>query len=215
MLWELPPSDTYFRKILEATPAGFELSHLDEALKFCKKFRTAIDGGAHIGTWSVHLAEQFRQVLAFEPAADTYKCLVVNTKTCAAVRTINAALGAAVGSCVVVDDLTRVGNTGSRTVYEGDATQGVARSFKVRLDTVDSYNLTDLDFLKLDVEGYELNALRGASDTIRRTNPVIVVEHKEFKPIRFGGIVMVKSYLKDLGYREVGGLRNDRVYVRQ
>lgn len=215
MPWELPPSDTYFRKILEATPEGFELPHLEEALKFCKRFRTAIDGGAHIGTWSVHLAEQFRQVLAFEPAADTYKCLAANTRNYTAVRTINAALGAAAGSCVVVDDLTRIGNTGSRTVYEGDVTHGVARGFKVRLDTVDSYNLIDLDFLKLDVEGYELNALRGASDTIRRTNPVIVVEHKEFNPIRFGGVSQVKLFLKDLGYLEVGGLRNDRVYVRQ
>jgi len=46
----------------------------------------------------------------------------------------------------------------------------------VKLVTIDSLQLEKLDFIKLDVEGYEINVIKGAINTIKKCNPVITME---------------------------------------
>jgi FkbM family methyltransferase len=201
--WHIPDGDTYFATLL--TPEGFEIDHLKEALKFCRGFQVAIDGGAHIGTWSAYMATKFERVLAFEPAKDSFDCLVKNTEQFSNVVCQNVALGVEPGRCTMRDDPARLGNTGARMTFLG--------SGDIPVITIDQLELTTLDFLKLDLEGYEIRALLGASKTIERCSPTIVVECKEFNPIRMGGVKVVKDHLNSLGYVEVGGVRNDRVFV--
>lgn len=207
MMWDLPAGDTYFAKLL--TDRGFEIDHLDEALKYCKNFRVAVDGGAHIGTWTAYMADKFDRVVAFEPAPDTVKCLTNNIKARGLGNVViwRVALGDNEGWCSIIDDPSRIGNTGARIAFvykNGGDTQ---------LRTLDGFEFPILDFLKLDLEGSEIRALKGATKTIERCKPTIMVECKEFNPIRFGGVRVVKDYLNAIGYQEVGGIRNDRVYV--
>lgn len=211
MYWAIPADDNYFKPILEQTPEGFELDHLVAALEYCNSFRFAVDGGAHIGTWAVALAKRFKQVIAFEPATDTFSCLVSNTYSLPNVNTIHAALGEVEGVCVVVNDPTRKGNTGSRTIQV--ASPQTMSGPHVVMNRLDSYHFTQLDFLKLDVEGSEPLALRGATETIERCRPVIMVECKAFTPPRNGGPEATRQVLTNLGYGEVGGIRNDRVFL--
>lgn len=204
MEWMLPAKDTYFAPVLARTPEGFELDHLEFALKQCKQFGVAIDGGAHIGTWTVALAKRFARVIAFEPALDTYLCLTNNTKHLHNVVPFNAALGARTGIVGVVDDPTRKGNTGARQVDPSG--EGVF------LHTIDSLKLS-VDFIKLDVEGFELYALQGAEFTLRIHKPTVMVECKKFNPPRYGGPQAAISFLLKLGYKHVGGVGNDQVFV--
>lgn len=206
MEWSLPEGDTYFRKIFETTPDGFELDHLAAALEHCQSFRTAVDGGAHVGTWTAALAKKFQRVVAFEPAGDTYNCLLRNIPVSRNVTLVRAALGAKSGACFVLDDETRKGNTGSRFIR-------VSVDGPVPVHRLDEYNLEDLDFLKLDVEGNETDALRGAEQTIFRCRPVIMAECKQFNPPRNGGVEATRQTLANFGYAEVGGIRNDKVFV--
>jgi FkbM family methyltransferase len=205
MTWSLPPSDTYFASILARTPAGFELDHLDLALKHCKRFRLAVDGGAHIGTWSVALSHRFAKVMAFEPADDTYACLRANTCAFQNITTAHVALGPYMGTCGVVDDPSRIGNTGARMVDLNAST--------TPMNPLDWYYLQDLDFLKLDLEGFESQALAGAMTNINRNHPTILIECKKFTPPRHGGPEAAINILKALGYRDVDGIGNDRVFV--
>tara|TARA_Y100001938_G_C8082866_1_gene430189 strand:+ start:1307 stop:1879 length:573 start_codon:yes stop_codon:yes gene_type:complete len=46
----------------------------------------------------------------------------------------------------------------------------------VSLKTLDSFNLENVTFIKYDIEGYELKALKGSEQTIKKYNPVIVIE---------------------------------------
>lgn len=213
--WAIPPSDTYFRQILQNTPEGFEIDHLREALQHCPTYQVAVDGGAHIGTWSAHLAGVFEKVLSFEPAPDTYECLLQNTSMYPNVKCFQRALSEKDGWCLVKEDPTRVGNTGSRITepIPEDTRRQDLKGLMIRTVALDTLELRELDFLKLDVEGHEYPALLGAEDTIARCLPTIVVECKSFHPPRHGGPARVVELLSQLGYRMVGGLRNDKVFV--
>ena len=73
--------------------------------------------------------------------------------------------------------------------------------------TLDSLQLTEVDFIKIDCEGYEENVLRGAVETIERDRPVIIVEQKrDMATARFGleplGAV---KFLQSLGYKVAAG----------
>jgi FkbM family methyltransferase len=46
----------------------------------------------------------------------------------------------------------------------------------VPIETIDSFNFENVTFIKYDIEGYELKALKGSEQTIKKYNPVIVIE---------------------------------------
>ena len=151
----------------------YQAGNLEAALRHVTDFSCAVDGGAHVGTWSRTLAARFARVVAFEPAPDTYEALVANMAAfgCANVETHQAALGAVPGAIsLTLDPANTVRkNTGGRYVVEGDAIPRV---------TLDSLALPSLGFFKLDVEGSEPLALMGARATLKRCGPVVLFENK-------------------------------------
>ncbi len=219
MNWALPAADTYFAPILEADPRGFQIAHLELALTFCRHhrneaMRTAVDGGAHIGSWSVHLAAEFRRVVAIEPAADTFDCLVKNTESFSNIAYYPCALSDKAGRGRIVDDVTRPGNTGSRylELVEDDGARGPAAT-SIEVIPLDYLYLRDLDFLKLDVEGHELRALKGAAGTIGRCSPVILIEVKRLRP-DVDPEEAVRWLAETFNYHEAARAGRDRIYVR-
>jgi len=80
----------------------------------------------------------------------------------------------------------------------------VTSGLTVLMTSVDALNLTDLDLLQLDIEGYEWHALMGARETIARCRPVIQVELREALLNRYGHPEAdVRGVLTELGYKEV------------
>ncbi len=57
---------------------------------------------------------------------------------------------------------------------------------KIKMLTLDSYKFNLVDIIKIDVEGYELQVLKGARKTIRKHKPVIQCELRESHTKRFG-----------------------------
>lgn len=169
------------------------------------RFRVAVDVGGHIGLWSYNLAHWFSAVVAFEPVALHRECFVKNLQGVGQYVTLHPyALGAAPAS-VSMD--TEDGSSGNTTV-------GGAGDIPMR--TLDSFGLVDVDFMKLDCEGYEELALRGGEATITASWPVIVVEqkrdHAEKMGLKAKGAV---EYLKSLGYSEVCEMSGDHFMVHK
>ena len=73
--------------------------------------------------------------------------------------------------------------------------------------------LMDVDLIQLDVEGYELRALRGAELTIRRTWPVVMVELKGLGARLGDPDEAVVAWLEGMGYRSAGSRHNDRWFT--
>lgn len=135
------------------------------ALQNVKQWRTAVDIGAHVGLWSGHLAKRFQTVHAFEPVEEHRRCFGLNVLA-ANIELHPVALGAQAGSVSMKTEQGSSGNT------------QVAGAGDIEMRTLDSYALQDVDFMKLDCEGYELYALQGALETLKRCHPAICVEQK-------------------------------------
>lgn len=173
--WWFPDSDQHMSELMDAH-GRYQHDHLHAALDYVEDGRIAIDGGAHVGTWSVVMAQYFEKVLAFEPAHQTFLCLQRNIADRAlsdCIEPRNEALldmQAHVAMGLEARERQR-GNTGA-------AHMEIEQHGDVYATTVDEECLLALGFLKLDVEGTEYFALRGALRTIQRCKPVILVEDK-------------------------------------
>lgn len=143
------------------------------ALSLCKSFRTALDVGGHCGTWSYYLAQRFDTLHAFEPVAEHRECFARNV-TQPNVTLYACALGDREGSISIA---TTPGSSGDSHVSgDGD----------IPMHTLDSFEFTNVDLIKIDVEGAEDFVLRGGMETIMRCRPMIVVEQKGHGKPHFG-----------------------------
>ena len=136
--------------IVDGKPS-YQYHKLKAALSHVDNFDAAIDVGAHVGLWSMHLAKKFRTVYAFEP--EHGDCFQMN---CPGVALYRYALGA---ESKRVSMLATEGSSGNTIVQEGDT---------VEMRTLDSFGL-DCDFLKIDCDGYDLEVL-WATYPGRKTN---------------------------------------------
>lgn len=162
-----PTDDDWCHKVIHG-----EVSDADDALRFAKGHTLAVQAGGNVGVWAAHLAKQFAKVVTVEPDALNYECLVRNVPTNVDHR--RAGFGAEPGSVGLVNVK---GNAGAHYVG-GDG--------EIPVITIDSLNLSACDFLCLDIEGFEPQALRGAEQTIRKYHPVIMFEEKGLSERYYG-----------------------------
>jgi FkbM family methyltransferase len=143
----------------------YQIKKLRAAMEYVEAKTRAVDVGAHVGFWSMHLAREFFKVMAFEPMAEFRECFARNVEEMN-VRLYGCALGAKAGGVSLV---TPEGSSGGTHITgTGD----------IELRTLDSFDFQNVDFLKVDCEGYELAVLEGARTTLRRCRPCVIVEQK-------------------------------------
>ena len=182
----------------------YQIKKFREAMKWCKRFRAAVDVGAHVGLWSMHMASQFAEVYAFEPVVQFRECWRANMAGAKNTTLHHVALGAVRGEVRMAIDPADSGGTHVAT----DVVMPV--NGLVPLVPLDSYEFGEVDFIKIDCEGYELDVLEGAAQTIGRWKPCIIVEQKPHKlAVNYGikGAPAV-DYLLGMGAKlrkEMGG----------
>ena len=90
------------------------------------------------------------------------------------------------------------------------------KNYKIK--SFDSLEITDVDLMMIDTEGYELNVLKGAEQTIKQNKPVLVLEfHNRNLTQKFGySLHDLKQYVEKLGYHSVGYINKvDQVFVAE
>lgn len=165
------------------------------------KYGVAIDGGAHIGSWTHRMLQFFDKVHAFEPCDKSFEIL---TENCPNARLYRQAL---MDKCCRVSvnrpRPKRSALTARRVDYGGD-TEAV---------TIDSLELSGVDLIKLDLEGAEYPALLGARKTIKRYHPFLVVEF-DGQGERFGVTNQdLERLIAKLGYKQVWSEGVDRGFT--
>jgi FkbM family methyltransferase len=149
-----------------------------------RRGESAIDVGTNYGLWSYHLARAVGRdgmVVAFEPVPQTFRALrgVLWLLGAARVRTINAGIGdrderVAFAVPVAAGSGTTVGGLAHMVGAEGAGDHVVVEADITRLDAVPVTG--DVALVKVDVEGAELYALRGARALIGDHQPIVICE---------------------------------------
>jgi len=160
-----------------------------------------VDVGANAGYISVVMARlvgSTGRVLSFEPNEEVVRKfrrnVALNQEIRPSVELHAVGLGKNVSRMFVAPD-TGVG-IGSAGLADS-ASEGTTNAVQVL--TLDSFNLSRLDCMKVDVEGMELDVLMGADRTIKRFLPNIVFE--TFTMLSPDKHKPIEDYLRSLGYR--------------
>ena len=172
----------------------YQHSELMVAMSHCSRIRVAVDIGAHVGLTAFQMAKSFDHVHAFEINPPIYECMVHNLKDrCNNVTTYPVGLG------------QRKHNVSIKTTNKSFSTH-VAPDVDggdIQVMPLDFYNLQDVDFIKIDAEGYEPFVAQGGLETIKRCLPIILYECKDH-PIRYGhNADTIRHILAPLGYRMI------------
>lgn len=224
-LWD---SDSFYTQRLRAGP--YQKQNLVHLRELCAKPRRILDIGMNIGMNTIEYATWAQHVDSFEPVPTTYQIAVDNIALnqqhqdpnlgwwkdandqwasllpTAQITTHNVALGPKQDTVEMHikknDGHNRVANDGYTTV-SGRAVKvntGYQR-VAVPQHTLDSYNFTDVDIIKIDVEGYELNVLDGAHNTIAQNRPIVQIECVENQPRAFGKTIQdLMDYFNQKNY---------------
>lgn len=186
---------------LAANILDYQKDNLDKALALVKQRRQALDGGANFGIMSYHLSQCFDTVVAWEVDPEIRQCLAENMQNfgCANVIIEDCGLGKETSNV----NLIRHAKTFANYVDPGSD----SGQFQIR--AIDGYGFDDVDFIKLDCEGYEALILEGAQNTIQQCRPVILMEQKVLSK-RYGhGVYHTQSMLASWGYQVAEMLRKD------
>ncbi len=147
---------------------------LDWAMPYIKSFRTYIDIGASVGHTSSPFVDTFEKIYCFEPNPNSYKELIKNEKLIC----YNVALGDIEETKdLVMNDQTGNPEHGSLSETRNKDWSNGER-FKVQVKRLDDFKFQDVDFIKIDVEQYELQVVSGAIKTIKKFRPTIFFENK-------------------------------------
>lgn len=158
------------------------------------KQSTAFDIGANIGNHALYFSRYLRCVHAFEPEPRTFELLKLNSALVDNLVPHAIGLGDEQGRFLLHGSFENTGASSILHPQEG-------RSVEISVDTIDNLfgDLNDLALVKIDVEGFEANVLRGGMETIRRNQPVVTFEQWETEFT--GGTSESVSLLKEAGYR--------------
>lgn len=147
--------------------------------------KTAVDVGANVGFFSALLAPLSRDVFAFEANPDLHPYLTVNLRRYANVRLLPFAAGRDAGEIAFHSpdvagaySVSVLGMAGVRS-DEFIAKMGLrTKTVRAPMLPVDALRLQNVSFLKVDVEGHELDVLEGAAQTIAGNRPAVMVENE-------------------------------------
>jgi len=173
----LIPSGLYIRyKVLKERWSGEPELRLLEML--VDRRRNAVDAGANKGTFTHVLAGLARHVYAFEPNP---KMLAVLRQTAA--RNVSVSAQALADRSGAAEFLIPRDSRGSHSNQGGSLSRVKVRGehtvVPVQKARLDDLGLQDVGFIKIDVEGGELEVLAGATQLLARDRPVLLIEMEE------------------------------------
>jgi len=181
-------------------------------LKILPEFDVFIDAGACIGDYTILIAKKGIKCISFEPLRNNYEAFLKNLSLNTfkgEVRTFNYGLGERNESQTFVYDPV---NTGASHIRRNSSEEGSP----VELRTLDSLvpdleiKRTDRILIKLDVEGMEAQAVKGAANLItHHENLTLILEDK------FSGPEAIKAYLNEYARFDYGRVDEYNFYARK
>jgi len=167
----------------------------DAALGYVNQWRVCLDIGSNVGQWTRPLAKRFHSVICFEPNPNFRQCFKKN-----------------IAETNVVLWPYGLSNKEHQAQQDFNSTILNEGAGDIQCRTLDSFGLTNVDFVKIDVDGFEVPLLEGARDTLTKNNAVINIEMKRDK--RADTVKRAEDILRDLGYQFKKRTKSDEVWLK-
>ena len=197
----VPSNDVHIEQWKSGSPFT-QNKCLNKFIKYCesqtKKMKTVIDVGAWCGTWAKAIEPFAKKVIAFEPDQTHFECLQRNC-------TVNCTPRMeAVGAQLQEVSLTEDNFTQAKRVNEKG---------NIRMITLDHMAYEDVDMIKIDVEGYEMEVLKGATKTLESVKYLMIELNNNTKKYGSNNIE-VEKYIVSLGFKVLMEHWPDKVFHR-
>ena len=193
--WYFPNFETHFPKMLKKSVdkglrPEYQIAVRNRSIGLCSKRGTALDIGANVGLWSRDLVDNFAKVVAFEPVAVFRECLEKNVS----------------GPNFFISPLALGDHDTQATMIITEGNSGHSHldpdtlgTGDVQVVKLDNLNMEDVDYIKIDCEGYEYRVLQGAEQTVKRCRPIMVIEQKPHDAYskeygQFAAIALLESW---------------------
>ena len=179
--------------------------------KYVKPGDTVVDCGANIGLYTNFLrllVGTHGFVHSFEPIPKTFEELSFNTKQHSSINNYRLNMMGLYdritsSSAFIPNEISGHASLGNHSeTWKTDSIQKVSIDLTTLDDYFDKHNLKAVHFIKMDIEGAEINALEGAKETLQKHKPTLYIEVnsallKCFKKTSFDLI----EFLKKIGYQ--------------
>ena len=174
-----------------------------------KSFKTAIDIGASYGWVTIPLARKFKNIHSFEVRDDVRSALRKNIEDFSSNKKVNSLIH--IHNFGLGNENQKVGvemNPKSGVSSIKDSSNFPIEQFEVR--SLDSINIKKVDLIKIDVEGFEYNVLKGCQKTIKKYKPFLIVEMNTGRSeIEFENRQKCLEFLFNFGYKVIDVSNND------
>lgn len=224
--WWMPDSETHFTEFFKGAvaptenPVPYQEKQRNFTLSHVKSWRTCIDVGGNVGTWSRPLSERFQNIVAFEPNPTNRECYLENLKSRNNWKLEPYALSDQTATLPLWIHDVSCGNVSldKEGVYNGPTTgkptDGDIYSIDVEVRTLDSFDIKEVDLIKIDVQGHEFGVLKGATRLLTEQSPVIVAELPQRYPEEIAERNAITTWLAGYGYTMRGFQNKETVYTK-
>lgn len=185
--WCWPAGDKKLVQVFE------HVSDIDVFMPYVKDTKLCVQAGGACGVWPLRFSQLFDRVVTFEPQLENYYCLIDNIAGANNITVYHAPLSDVIQSYTIHNDIVERENWGAGYIVPDE--NGLP---SIRIDDL---SLDACDLIQLDIEGYELQALKGAAQTIERFKPVIVLEEKPLNHVKCDPAAPRKWLETTFGYR--------------
>lgn len=160
---------------------------------FVKNFRNALDIGCRDGEFSHYLFPAFKHVYSFDyRKSANFPKNVPHDNVTWFVQGLSNKIE------------TVIASGGGQL----DNMQSVKKKMQVTLYPLDAFNFTEIDYIKIDTDGYEMRIIEGAIETLKNNDPVLVIEQGYFDKKE------ALSYcVKNLGFKHVATCDRELDYI--
>jgi FkbM family methyltransferase len=197
------------RMAVKAKERGIESKLLRNSLTLLKQRQierlVMLDIGANYGFISLALqtnSNEHTKIVSFEPHPEIANALVqsIQSNNFKNIKVENAAIGNE--DCDI--ELNLYGQT-SNILKSNEVSKGKVTIKQIKLDNYLLANNIQPNFIKIDVDGYELNVLKGLSKTIEQYKPIMVIETNDDKEV-LNFVAAMGYQILDLDLQEFEGI---------
>ena len=203
-LW-VPSTDAQIEQWREKGYPYMQDNCLNRFIDWCKEqgkeFDLIIDVGAWCGTWTLSMRQFAKNIHCYEPNNLHYGCLARNISAYDNIESYNQALG---------------NNDGYVKLTQESATQNtrvLLENGQTKINKLDSLGYNAIDLIKIDVEGLEMEVIKGAEKTLKNVEYLMIELNGNSE--KYGSSKRdIKEYLKSLGFKVLIKTWPDIVYCK-